>query len=190
MGRFVTMALLALASCLVPAPVAADDGDDLSPFHLSLDVSWVRAKVRFFSTSDVLPTCFEEVCGPQGFDTAMMRGAVGIGVGGLTLEASMAKAFETDFEHYVWTAGLRLDTNYRGVVSLMIRGAYLERWGAIEGRGGRFGAGLQFRFIRQIVLYAEGSVDVTTVPESMGNQGALFSYGTSIAVGIRTVFAR
>lgn len=192
MPRFVAMAFFALASTLVAAPVAADEGDDdsLSPFHVSIDVAWVRAKVRFFSTSDVLPTCFEEVCGPEGFDTAMMRGAIGLGIGGLTLEATMAKAMETDFEHYVWSAGLRLDTSYRGVVSLMIRGAYIERWGEIGGRGGRFGAGLQLRFIRQIVLYAEGSVDITTVSESMGNQGALFSYATYIAVGMRTVFAR
>ena len=87
----------------------------------------------------------------------------------------------------VWTAGLRLDTSYRGTLSLGIRMSYVRRTGSVTGTGGRFGGSLQIRIVRQFVLYGEAGVDVLDVPE---NADAVFSYAPFYGAGIRAVIGR
>ena len=87
----------------------------------------------------------------------------------------------------IWTVGVRLDTAYRSAISLGFRLAYVRRTGPLAGSGGRGGAVLNIRFIRQLALYVEGGADVLDVPQ---NDDAIFSYSAYFGAGLRFVIAR
>jgi len=178
----VTRALvLGLALLALPQHALAEDE---RAFHVGLDVSWGRQNLRFLAPSALLGC---EDCGMQNLRTDVVRGAGSIGVKGIALEGSIAMGLGTPFDLLTWTAGVRFDTGYRGVVSAAFRFAYLRRGGDLEGVGGRTAFALQLRVVRALVVYGEATLDVVNVP---GDQETLLSYATTLGGGVRLVFAR
>lgn len=156
-----------------------------TPFHVSVGFAWQRAQLRF-----VTPLEFAVAgcgCGMENRAADLMRGSASIGWAGLSVEGSVARSIRTPEPFTQWAVGVRLDTSYRAALSLAIGAAYVRRTGAILGEGGRASAALQLRFIRQIVIYAEGGVDVTNAPQ---NDETLLSYSFFYSVGLRVVLAR
>ena len=66
--------------------------------------------------------------------------------------------------------------------------SYIERWGAIEGKGVGLAAGLRVRATDGLVFYGEAGIDASTVPVSMNESGMLFSYAARLAGGVRVAF--
>ncbi|MEM7448568.1 MAG: hypothetical protein AAF355_10030 [Myxococcota bacterium] len=168
--------------------VATFDKDDGIPINLSLELAYDRVIVDFVSTSDVSPVCSDgssDGCTVNGFSTSMIRGVGGIGYGLFSLEASIAYAPRSSLDFGQTTLGLRIETSSDALVSLYIRGAYLKRFGVLTGSGGSLGVGLQLRPIEELTFFAHARVDAATVPGSIQDQGALFSYATSFGCGMR-----
>lgn len=156
-----------------------------SAYHLGVDLSWQSLRIRYLTPIAIAaPDC---ACAMEDVPSNLLRASLSIGWSGISLEASIARAIATDEPFYVWTAGLRLDTAYRGALSLGIRMSYVKRTGSVTGTGGRFGGALQIRIVRQFVLYAEAGVDVLDVPQ---NDAAVFSYAPFYGAGIRAVVGR
>lgn len=162
----------------------AEDSEP-SPYHIGIDLSWQSIRIRYLTPIAIAaPDC---ACGMADVSSNLLRASLSIGWSGLSLEGSIARAIATDEPFYVWTAGLRLDTSYRGTLSLGIRMSYVRRTGSVTGTGGRFGGALQIRIVRQFVLYGEAGVDVLDVP---GNADAVFSYAPFYGAGVRAVIGR
>jgi len=205
-------AIALLASGLVLASTArADDADDSpSPWHFDVDVSYGRSEVRFVVPASYAGACDAVTAAPAGTppealpsppaacalpktSVDVMRGTLGIGHGGLTLEASLVidrSVFDgnaSGSEPYLaWSAGVRLDSSWTSAFALSFRFAYVRRESTgIAGEGGRAGIGLLLRPAPWLVLYAEAAIDATTVPAWMNDGGALFSYTSWLGGGLR-----
>lgn len=183
-GRHHLALVLALVATFAVRGARAED----SAWHADLDVSYMRATQHFVSTGSFVPGVCDS-CTPPTLRSRLLRGSVALGLAGLNVEASVARPVEGGDGGFTYTLGVRLDTSYRAHVSLAIRGAYLRRFGQLPGRGGRFGAALQIRIVEALVLYGEGGVDVTSVPQSMSDLGAIVSYSTYMDFGLRFGFA-
>ena len=213
-----TIALLCAAGLVLAASTArADDDDDddsPSPWHVDVDLSYGPSDVRF-----VVPASYAGVCDavtavpagtpPEAVPAApaacglpettvdVARGTVGVGHGGVTVEASLVldrSVFDASVggasEPYLaWSAGVRFDSSWTSVLALSFRFAYVRRESTgLAGEGGRAGVGIVLRMIPWLVLYGEASIDATTVPSWMNDGGALFSYTTWLGGGMRFEF--
>lgn len=168
-----------------PSEAAPEEPSEPSNYHLGVDLSWQSLRIRYITPVAIAaPDC---ACGMADVPSNLLRASLSIGWSGLSLEGSVARAIATDEPFYVWTAGLRLDTAFRGTLSLGIRMSYVKRTGSVTGSGGRFGGALQIRIVRQFVLYAEAGVDVLDVPQ---NADTVFSYAPFYGAGVRAVVGR
>lgn len=168
-----------------PSVEGATAPSEPSPFHMGVDLSWQSLRIRYLTPIALAaPDC---ACGMEDVTSNLLRASLSLGWSGISLEGSIARAIAADEPFYVWTAGVRLDTSYRGALSLGIRMSYVKRTGSVTGTGGRFGGSLQIRVVRQFVLYAEAGVDVLDVPQ---NDDAVFSYAPFYGAGIRAVIGR
>jgi len=195
MRAWIASAVLTVSLVAVGPTSARADDEDLSPWRLELDAAYGVSSVDFFTVGAVVSDlCPPDACAtmatPTGFDASMARATAGLGFGVVTLEASVAAPIEGTSAAYIpWTLGLRLDTSWTDLIAVFFRFAYVGRWGAIPGEGGRAGIGLLLRLVQEIVLYGEASADVTTVSEEMRAQGALFSYASFLGGGARFSFS-
>ncbi|MFW6197503.1 MAG: hypothetical protein ACOC5B_01430 [Myxococcota bacterium] len=197
--------LLSLAALPVPA-LAADSGggeaadedededeDEPFPLHFDFEGAWARQAVRFFSPPDALSPC-SDCFQPADFHHDLIRFTAGLGWGVFTLEGSVAVPPQREASSGMWvgtwSAGFRVDTSSTALFSAFFRGAYLQRWGTIPGKGGRVAVGAQVRPVRQFVIFGEGSIDAATVPSFMNSAGTIFSYSMSFTFGGRIVFAK
>lgn len=196
---------VSLAAQLSPPPqVAATrvlEDDDPSPFHVDFDLGYSETRTRFFVASDAVdcPEGLETVCDeyvedPPAVNAQTLRGTVGVGFGILTLEGSamlpVQQHVQGEGAHIgsVLSAGVRIDTGWQSIVALSFRFAYVHRTGDYEGEGARAGVGLLVRPTQMLSIYGEASVDATTVPASMSERGAIFSYATMLGGGLRLAF--
>lgn len=184
-----------------PAPARVLEDEAPSPFHVDFDLGYSETRTRFFVASDAVdcPEGLESVCAefvddPPEVDAQTLRGTIGVGFGILTLEGSamlpVQQHVQGEGAHIgsVLSAGLRIDTGWQSIIALSFRFAYVHRTGDYEGEGGRAGIGLLVRPTQMLSIYGEASVDATTVPETMSDRGAIFSYATMFGGGLRLAF--
>ena len=166
---------------------------DFSSFHIELDAAYVNQRADFVGMTDVVPICPDgrpaETCRPSVRTLNMMRGGVSLGLGGVNVEGMIAKPAEGELNFTQLSAGLRLDTSYLSVVSVYFRMHYTVQQGDIEGRGGHLGLGMTIWPWHYTGFYGEAAVDITTVPDTMTQQGTLFSYARYFGGGIRFRFS-
>jgi hypothetical protein len=172
------------------APTSEEPDEGPKTFHLDADASLGLVSVRFVSPADVIPALCptDEPCDALDFDSMVLRGFVGIGLGGFTLEAGLELPLDSDKSFYAWTAGVRVDTSTESWVSIQVRIAYVSREGDLSGMGARGSAGLVVRPFSWGQIYGEASADVTSVPQSMNEAGTLFSYSYFFGGGLRFSF--
>jgi hypothetical protein len=185
--------ILAAAVALAAFSAAPVSAQDFSAFHVELDVGYLNQRADFVGMTDVVPFCPDggapETCTPTVRTVNMVRGAASIGLGGLNVEGTLARPVESDLEFLQLGIGLRLDTSYLSVFSVYFRVQYTVQQGDIEGTGGHVGLGATVWPWHYTGLYAEAAVDITSVPESMTQQGTLFSYARYFGGGIRFRFS-
>lgn len=198
----VAFVCLALAT-IVAAPgvtkaqeeAAEDTGGPLSEIHVDLDFAIADSGVKFVGPETVVPALCEGLsrCDNYDFDATMLRGTLGVGLTGLTLEGSIdypISGSDLSNRYLVWSVGVRIDTSDDSWLSLHFRFHYVNRWGELTGSGGRAGIGLVLRPFKWVGAYAEASADVTSVPTEMNDAGTLFSYSTFLGGGIRVYLGR
>jgi hypothetical protein len=192
---------------------AEADDDTPSPWHFDLDVGYGRSEVRFVVPASYAGACDAvtalppdtppelipappAACALPNATVDVMRGSIGLGHGGFTLEASLVldrSVFDgsksTAEPYLAWSAGVRLDTSWTSIFALTFRFAYVRRESTgLAGEGGRAGVGLIVRLAPWLVLYGEASIDATTVPSWMSDGGALLSYTSWLGGGTRFEF--
>lgn len=177
------LALFALLSASGPA--LADDSDRPA-WHLDFDAAYGRSVVQFFSAGSVVPSCG---CTEAPFSRRTVHATMGVGHGVVTLEASLLVPLDDNDVGFIpWSLGLRIDSSFSAPIALEVRLAYVNRWGDVPGNGMRAGIGLALRPFRWLAAYADALMDVTSVPQEMGDRGTLFSYATLLEAGARVSF--
>lgn len=191
MARFA----LALLTMLLVAPtiVAADDAEPTKgkseglPFHIDLEASYLFTRTDFVSASRVVPLCMN--CVPDAERLSMTHLRAGIGWGGIILEGGLALPLQGGSDRHLWEAGVRFDTSWKAVFSLLFRFTYIERWGVMPGRGGRVGVGANIRIVKAFAIFGEAAAEATSVPSEMMRQsGTVLNYATLLGGGVRLMF--
>jgi hypothetical protein len=204
--------VLAAGLVLAVSTARADEDDDSpSPWHLDVDVGYGRSEVQFVVPASYAGACDAVTAVPAGTPPEsipaapaacaipstsidLVRTTIGVGHGGFTLEASMMfdrSALDDSRSglgepYLAWSAGVRLDSSSTSFFALTFRFAYVRReTTGIAGEGGRASIGILLRLMPSIIVYGEASIDATTVPSWMSDGGALFSYTSWLAGGVR-----
>lgn len=192
--------LLALAIAGPAAAARADDGegvdapDGIPAVRLELGLSAARSVMRFLSTAQVAAGACEaagvECSAPASLTAPAVVGTVGLGLGRLTLEGSVAMPTRDQVQHSTWTGGVRIDTSLDAILSVFFRLAYVQRrGGGVPGKGGRLGLGLQVRpGVSWLVLYGEAALQATSVPPPLRDTGTVLAYTTWLGGGARFAF--
>ena len=176
----------ALAALLSTAHPALANDSDRAAWHLDFDAAYGRTVVQFVGAGSVVPSCG---CSETPFARRTVHATMGVGHGVVTLEGSILLLVdEHDFTFIPWSIGVRIDSSHSAPIALQVRLAYLDRWGDLPGNGARAGLGIALRPFRWLAAYADALVDVTSVPQEMGDHGTLFSYATLLEAGARVSF--
>ena len=182
MDRCLVVLLLGLG-LLVPRVAVAR----ATRWHADVDMSYMRGSLRFVNVPAYSVQCLEMDCRVLGVDRIdVARATLGLGYGVLTFEGAVAFAAKGGMPYRSFTAGLRLQTSADAPIALAFRFAYVRSCLlGLEGQGGRAAVGLVLRFHHAFQLYAEASIEATTVPAVLQKTGTLMSYTPLVGLGVR-----
>lgn len=181
-GRLISMLALVVAA-LAPAVAQAR----ATRWHADVDASYTRGSLHFLNVPVLDARCLRADCRVEGIDRMdVARASFGIGYGVLTIEGSVAIPAREPLPYRALSAGVRLQTSADAPIALAFRFAYLRSSvRGLEGQGGRAALAFVMRFDAAFQLYAEGSIEATTVPSELQETGTVLSYVPLVGAGIR-----
>ncbi len=156
-------------------------------WHLDVDATYLRGSVHYLTVPAPNPQCLVMDCRIAGVDRMdVARATFGIGYGTLTLEGTLAIPVRERAPYRALSAGIRLQTSADAVIALAFRFAYVRsEVRGLEGQGGRAALGFVMRFHAGFQLYAEASIEASSVPRSLHETGTLLSYTPLVGAGWR-----
>lgn len=181
--RWLAVAALAGVVSVAPGPALAK----ATRWHLDIDATYLRGSVKYMTVPVPNLQCLNMDCRIAGVDRMdVARTSFGLGYGTLTLEGAIAFPVREPAPYRAMSAGFRLQTSADAVIALAFRFAYIRSTvRGIDGEGGRAGIGFVIRFSGAAQVFAEASIEVSTVPASLHETGTIFSYTPLVGAGLR-----
>jgi hypothetical protein len=176
---------LSIVGALVAAPRSAEA--KATRWHVDVDATYLRGSVKYLTVPVPNIQCLTMDCrvtGVERMDVGRLH--FGLGYGTLTLEGSVAVPVREEAPYRALSAGFRLQTSADAVIALAFRFAYVRSTvRGIDGQGGRAGVGLVLNFHAACQLYAEASIEASTVSSALNETGTMLSYAPLVGAGLR-----
>lgn len=174
-----------MVGALLAAPSSADA--KATRWHLDVDATYLRGSVKYLWVPVPNVQCLTMDCRIAGVDRMDVgRLHFGLGYGTLTLEGSMAIPVREAAPYRSLSAGIRLQTSADAVMAIAFRFAYVRSTvRGVDGQGGRAGIGLVLNFHAACQIYAEASIEASSVSSSMRETGTMLSYTPLVGAGLR-----
>lgn len=156
-------------------------------WHLDIDAAYLRGSVHFAHVPVPNIACLKVDCRIEGIDQMDVGHATfGLGYGTLTLEGSLSIPVREAVPYRAFSAGIRLQSSADAVIAVAFRFAYVRSTiRGLDGQGGRAAIAFVIRFHPAFQLYAEGSIEASTVPEALHETGTMLSYTPLVGLGVR-----
>jgi hypothetical protein len=175
------------------APVSdfVEEESDPRPLRIDLDFAMGESTVRFVTGQEFAGVCQpDQFCSPPPMEYLTLRGTAALAWKGVAFEGGIAMGLLQGEQpkYFVWRAGVRLETGWKSLFSLMFRIQWVYRAGYLEGMGGSASTGIVIRPTEWLALYGEAAIDMLSVPKWASNVGAIFSYTPIFTGGMRFQF--